>query len=341
MGATASLIPAIIPLASERANIDIAEFLVAVPALFAGLLVGVLASSLIGLLGVERTLVIGTLLQAVGLAVIATVPMPSLFVGAAFVAGVGFGLAEASGSVLARLVAGEGTARLLSLLTGTVAVAAAGFPLLVVFGSSSGWPVIPILVAIAIQVGASYGSASPRLRPGMADRSPSRAEESRATKHSATRRRLGLAAVALFLYVGVETVLAGWSAVIPLQLLAIRPEEAALGTSIFWILMATGRYASWAALRTTATPKSFLVGCVAGAGVMLTLATVSGVETPILTILALCGTVLCLGPIYSLIIGIALSGIDIDMAKRTTGMLIAFGAAGGSLVPAIVVLALN
>lgn len=44
---------------------------------------------------------------------------------------------------------------LLSLLTGTVAVFAAGFPLLIVFGSGGGWPVVPIATVIALHAGAS------------------------------------------------------------------------------------------------------------------------------------------------------------------------------------------
>lgn len=90
---------------AERHPGDTGSYLQAVPATFGGLLLGVLLSASVMLvLSARRTVLLGSVLQA---------------------------LAVAAGSVLARQLAGRNVAGLLAVLTGAVAVMAAGCPLIV------------------------------------------------------------------------------------------------------------------------------------------------------------------------------------------------------------------
>jgi hypothetical protein len=111
---------------------------------------GVLLSSLLlRAITPSATLATGSLLQAAAIIAIAVAPDGDAFAIAAVAAGIGFGLCEASGSVLARVVAGEGTTGLLSALTGTVALVAALGPLLIVAGLY-GENAAPLLTAVAL-----------------------------------------------------------------------------------------------------------------------------------------------------------------------------------------------
>lgn len=335
LGGTAATIPAVIPQLAQRAGLPLEDFLGVVPALFSGLLVGVLLSVVLIRAGsTERMLVAGSLLQGVGLATVAIGPPLEVIIAAAAIAGVGFGFNEASGSVLARSVAGTGTAGMLSALTGTVATAAALCPLLVAFGPAAiSAQLLLVTVAIGHGAAAIVALAARRAAPLEVEPAPA------AAPLRVVLSGLLLIALALFLYVGVETIFSGWSAVIPSTLLGVDPQTAALGTSVFWLLMAAGRYLTWFLLRAGARPVPHLAVNCAVAAVLLGVATATAESSPVLSSLAICATILSFAPCYSLILGIALTGLEVTRAARVTGALVACGAAGGSVVPALILLA--
>ncbi|WP_307033948.1 sugar MFS transporter [Arthrobacter sp. B3I4] len=142
-------------------------------------------------------------------------------------------------------------------------------------------------------------------------------------------------AAALFVYVGIETVFSGWSAVIATDVLALDPHTAAAGTSVFWVLMAAGRYAAWCILKSSVTPSALLtvactlaVACFAAAGLVRQV-------NPGLAMVFSGVAILSLGPTYSLVLGIGLSRVKIYDAKKAVGLLVAIGAAGGAGIPAV------
>ncbi|MFK4853446.1 hypothetical protein ACI3KT_17565, partial [Microbacterium sp. ZW T6_19] len=143
LGVTASFVPAVLPAAERSIGADLSP---AVPALFAGLLVGVLLSGPLMLRRPARTtLIVGSALQAAALVAGACADATLLFIVAAATAGMGFGLVEAAGSVAAKgAVVGSATG-VLSALTGTVAVSAAVTPLAVAAGAGA----MPALSALA------------------------------------------------------------------------------------------------------------------------------------------------------------------------------------------------
>ena len=325
LGVTAAFVPAILPSAERAMTADLSA---AVPALFAGLLVGVLASGPLLTRQPPRTaLMLGSALQAAAVVVVALSETPAVFIVAAAITGVGFGLVEASGSVAAKSLATGSATGLLSALLGTVAVCAAVTPLLVAVGSPArallGILAIVPLLTVAILAGAAAPSARAEV-PAQRD----------------VRGLLVLLpfAVALPLYVGVETVLSGWSAVIPERILAVDPGLAALGTSAFWTLMAIGRFGAAGLRRLSVSPIVILVGATSVAALLMAAAGMLVDSAPVGALVALAAVVVLLAPSYGLILGLALDRLDPARSAAVTGALVACGAVGGTFVPTLILL---
>ena len=256
LGGTAAGIPAVLPTAATRFPADSDGYLQVVPAIFTGLLLGVLLSAAITRASSTRAVVaLGSLLQAGALVVLLTMPPVLGFVLAAGAAGLGFGLVEAAGSALARESAAAAVTRLLAVLTGTVALVAAICPLIVAFLPVPGAPSVALALVAGIHLStvASLGitARGSRRSPGAARAdergpmpspapAPDRTRDADPVRRKFPARDLGTVAAALALYVGVESVFSGWSAVIAADQLAADTQRAAVGTSAFWILMAAG-----------------------------------------------------------------------------------------------------
>lgn len=325
LGVTAAFVPAILPAAERGMATDLSA---AVPALFAGLLVGVLVSGPLLMRRPPRTaLMIGSALQAAAIVTVALAGTPAVFIAAAVVAGLGFGLVESSGSVAAKSVAVGSATGLLSALLGTVAVCAAVTPLLVAAGSGMR-PALGVLAAVPLLTVAMLAGSAPPV---------TRAE---APAHRDMRGLLVLLpfAVALPLYVGVETVLSGWSAVIPERILAVDPGLAALGTSAFWALMAIGRFGAAGLRRLSVSPIVILVSATSAAAALMAVAGMLVGSAPGSALAALAAVVVLLAPSYGLILGLALDRLDPARSAAVTGALVACGAVGGTFVPTLILL---
>lgn len=323
LGVTASFIPAILPAAGRALGSDLS---VAIPVLFAGLLAGVLTSGpLLARWSVRSVLLIGSALQVAAIIATAVAGNLAVFVTAAAVAGIGFGLVEASGSVAAKAASAGSSTGLLSALTGTLAVCAAATPLLVA-GASSVLPALALLALIPL------GTIAVLARTAAAP-APARAPVSAAAR---TLVPLLPFAIALPVYVGVETVLSGWSAVIPARALPIDPGMAALGTSMFWTLMAVGRFSAAALHRARVTPLTILAVGSISATVLLGTAGLLRSSAPAWALAAIAISVVALAPSYGLILGLALDRLEGAQSRAVTGALVACGAVGGTLVPSAI-----
>lgn len=324
LGVTAAFIPAILPSAERGLATTLGA---AVPALFAGLLVGVLLS---GPLLVHRSwraaLLLGSALQSAAIITVTWAWSPEVFISAAAIAGLGFGLVEAGGSVGAKSATTGSATGLLSAMMGTVAVCAALTPLLIV-GTGGARPVLSVLAAVPLIALAALSERSSPLRP---------AAEGPVRRDVHVLITLLPFAIALPLYVGVETVLSGWSSVIPERALSLDPAVAALGTSAFWALMALGRFGAAALRRVSVPPLTILtVGTFTAAGLMV----VAGMlveNAPVVALLALAASIVLLAPSYGLIVGLALDRLDPARSAAATGPLVACGAFGGAFVPTLV-----
>ena len=343
MGITAAAVPATLPAFAQAQGAPLQPYLAAVPALFFGLLVGVLLNSaLAGRVSTHALTAVGAAAQALGFGALALAPSADFFIGAAGVVGLGFGIVEAGGSVLARELAGEHTARLLSALTGTVAVAAAVVPLAIGLTALGAHP-RAVYVAVAVLHAALavwWTLDAARRREPRGGRISASAERPIAARLLDRRTAVALApiAVALLLYVGVETVYAGWSAAIPVQVLAVNAEQAAIGTAVFWALLATGRYFAAYVLGRGVSNRVYLMISATTAAAALAVSAATIATSPAVSIAALAVAVAALGPCYSLILGIGLARVPVAGARRATGVLVACGALGGSLIPGIALL---
>jgi hypothetical protein len=326
MGATAALVPAVLPLfVSSFGHRE--QLLQAAPTLFAGLLLGVLLSPLLSRpRGVATTVRLGAAVQAAALVLLACAVQPWTVFAAAALGGIGFGLVEASGTAFARQVAVERTARMLASLTATVAIVAAVAPLLVLVTGATGFRFVLVAAAVA------QLAAAVLVRGG----SPSSASVTAVSSH-----RLGapvvLIAVALFCYVGVESSLSGLSAATVQSTLQTSAAVAAVGTSAFWLLMTAGRLAGAAVLARGARPWLLAVVALAVVSVLFLVATITAPRSPVLGVALLGVAVLFCGPCYALLIGSASDWISSANATAPLAALIAVGAIGGTVLPAVVI----
>ncbi|QNE35819.1 MFS transporter [Leifsonia shinshuensis] len=296
--------------------------------LFFGLLAGVLVAAVPGIRA-TALLPVGLALQGAGLGVIAFADSTPMFFVAAATAGVGFGFVEAGATTLARVHSSTSTPARLAWLNGTSAVAAACAPLLMAVVQLDALTVTTLTIVAVPVVGLAVAL---RFRSGWPSAPSPRAGRPRAA--GGGRRRLLMLAAALFLFVGAETILSGWSSVLPQTLLDLSPAYAAVGTSVFWILMAGGRFLGAIVVRAgvQATSCFVVAGVVASA---LTVAAAFITDSSVSAVL-LCVVVPLVAPGYALLLGSALTGVPGSAAGRTAGWLIATGSAGGAAISLVV-----
>ncbi|MDN4599216.1 MFS transporter [Leifsonia virtsii] len=327
LGAVSAAIPASLPGTAARLEVPAADLLPSVSLLFLGLFAGVLVVAVARRGSAGTVLPFGSGLEAAGLVVAAFAPSVPVFHGAALLTGIGFGLVEASATALTRARSASGTPARLSALNGASAVAAAVAPLLLVAGQGALWA--PILVIAAVPAAAAVSGAVARGSwHGSVPEGTSRAGS--AVSGSRVRGGVALLPVALFLFVGAETILAGWSSTLPGRLLGIPPAAAAAGTAVFWTLMAVGRFACTALLARGVRPGVYLpVAALAAAALALVAAVVGQGVGAVLLVAAV---VVCVAPGYALLLGSALALTPPEGAARISGALVAIGAAGGSAI---------
>ncbi|WP_413318991.1 hypothetical protein AA0Z99_02060 [Agrococcus sp. 1P02AA] len=334
LGASAAAIPATLPAVIARAPEAASTAAGAVPALFLGVLVGVVLS-ICTRRPATQVVIAGGALQACAFVALWLLQAPEALVVLAAVVGIGFGLVEASATALVRDLDRAATARRLTALTGTVALVAAALPLSVSFVSAelvAGTTYGAAAVLAAAAALATAIAASGRVR----QRSPVAAPDGRSVPAPVRQwLPLGAAALALALAVGVESMLAGSSAVIPYLVLGAAPAQAAIGTSAFWLLLASGRFAASTAMRLGASASSCLAVAICGSAAALATAAASVTAAPVVGAAAVALAVIGIGPVYSLVIGLTIEGAR---ARWVIGALIAAGSAGGATIPLLLLL---
>ncbi|MHB1234933.1 MAG: MFS transporter [Microbacteriaceae bacterium] len=323
LGAVGATIPASIPATASRLRVAADQLLPAVSLLFLGLLVGVLLAALSRTIA-SALLPAGLALETVGLALVAASGTATTFLVAAATAGVGFGIVEASATALSRTLAAEGTPKRLAALNGASAVAAAVAPALITVTPSRSLAITILVIALvpACGVAVAIGSSSLRLPRS---RQPPAAWPAPRKEH---RRELILVGTAIFLFVGAESVLSGWSSVLPQALLQMPPAYAAIGTAAFWVLMASGRFGCTMILgRGVSVRRYFIASGALAAGAVA----VAGVMERTTSAVLLCAVVLLIAPGYALLLGHALASVPAALAGRRASVMIIVGSAGGAI----------
>jgi hypothetical protein len=314
------VIPASIPVLAELMGTSSATLLPVVPALFVGLFAGVaLTPAASSRLPLTAVVAAGAVTQAVALALLAAATTPTAAIVAAGTAGLGFGLVESCGAALARLRSTSHTGLTLTQLTAVTAAIATLTPLAVVAGGTTTARLVLIGAALPHLLAASALSAN-RWGPG---------NSTGATPPTAGRGSARWTAVSLFCYVGSETIVAGWSAVLPQVGLDLTAADAAVGTSLFWLLLTLGRLTGAAVLARGADPQTVLLTCQLSCVGLLISSTVTA-DRPSVALTLLGAAVSVMGPCYALLLGIGLQTVDASGAARLSAVLVAVGALGGA-----------
>ncbi|WP_433674664.1 MFS transporter [Microbacterium gorillae] len=325
LGITTATFPALIP---SRAATDGELVLLAAPMLFFGLLIGVLVTTAIGArLRPTAMAAIGSTVQAAALIAVPIAPGAVGFVIAAAIGGLGFGISEAAGNLVARAAAETvGTAGLLARLTGVVAIVAATVPLLFAAALAEPWRLSLIgILAVAHLLTAMllWRSVLPDARPAIA-----------ATRLG-HRGTLLIVAITLAFFVGVESVFAGWSAVFGERLADLSPTAASIATTAYWGVVAAGRFGFAALVHRGHPPRrTFIIGMIA-ATVLLGVAASVRDAAPLVALVCIAIVVATLATGYAALVGIGLDTASDAQAPRVVGILVACGATGGTVIPAL------
>lgn len=324
LGAVSAAIPASLPGTAARLGIAAGDLLPGVSLLFLGLFAGVVVVAIPRRGNAGTMLWVGCALETVGLLAVACAPTVAAFFAAALLTGIGFGLVEATATALTRARSLHGTPARLSRLNGASAIAAAVVPLLLLtVPPALVWA--PLAAVSLVPAGAAVlGTAARTAWP--ADSALARASRPR----SAPARRMWPFAVALFLFVGAETILSGWSSTLPTALLDLPVGAAVAGTTVFWVLMAGGRFACTAILARGVRPRDYLGASFALAVALALLGARIGEGVGAALLVA--AVVVCVAPGYALLLGSALLVAPPETAARTASALVAVGAAGGSAI---------
>lgn len=320
MGASAALVPAMLPLAASRLGILDFSLLSAVPLMFGGLFTGVLLAPILSLwLRLQLMIQFATVALSAGLFGLFFASSAQLFLIASAVLGLGFGVLEVS-ITAAFKAAGNAGAKQLTKLNLLFAASAMTAPVLLYAESSLLGSNLVLALVAAVALVLILGLGTIQASPGRA-------------RLGSSVRLWPLLLAAIF-YVGAESILAGWSSTFVAELIMLDPAQAALGASGFWALIALGRW-----LSLLVTPRfisarfapSFwsLLGAIA-----LFTATLLPLTSWTLGLFAL--ATVAAGPIYALLISLVLERTAADAASVTTALVILLGAAGGFLLPAAV-----
>ena len=323
MGSTASAIPALIPHFASTFSIDNFYLLNAVPLLFAGLFLGILINPLLSTrFGFQQLARFAGILIGIGLFSIAFATDAQLFFLGSFLSGIGFGLAEVSITSQVKKEISD-TTKMMTKLNAVFAISAMTTPLLVIAELQlfSSYTLLTIIGFSTLTVGFFVRGISKTTAP--------------INKLKVGPEGILFLAVA-GLYVGAESVMAGWASTVLNQATAIETEFTPVASSVFWALIALGRiFSIWL------TPKhlsenSALVFWPSAAGLSLIIGSVSFQSNPSAALIAFAISVFAAGPVYGQIIGAALKTAELENANTFTTIIIIAGAAGGFLIPALI-----
>lgn len=323
MGSTASAIPALIPHFASRFFIDNFYLLNAVPLLFAGLFLGILVNPLLSTrFGFQQLVRFAGILIAIGLFGIAIATDAQLFFLGSFLSGTGFGLAEVSITSQVKKEIND-TTKLMTKLNAVFAISAMTTPLLVIaeLQFNSSYLMLTIIGFSTLTVGFFVRGTSN-------------------TTSAIKKLKIGPNGVLFLaiagLYVGAESVMAGWASTVLGQATVIDTELTPIASSVFWALIALGRIFSIWFTPNHLSENNALVFWPLVAGLSLIFGAVSFQSNPTAALIAFAISVFAAGPVYGQIIGAALKTAELENANAFTTIIIIAGAAGGFLIPALI-----
>ena len=226
--------------------------------------------------GPKPTILLGLVLDVVGLSFFATTPDPLGNALLSALIGLGQGAVEVGVNWATLRIDTHHTGRPMNLMHGAFAVGAILGPLAVGLLMQSGlaWTVVYRGMAVIFALLAVL-TAFTRLPPAEA----SSAEDDEARERLSTNPAYWLSFVALFLYVGVELGVSNWVAEYFVAVFAYAPDASAMLVSLFWLGLLAGRFGV-PLLYKGSRHDAVLVGLSALATAAIILLTLLGHATP-------------------------------------------------------------
>jgi len=326
MGAASASLPATIPLRANQLGVSTDQLMPAVPGLFFGLFLGIAITPFISKsLTTTNHVRISIALQTLGVLGIGVLDSQQLFIASSLIIGLGFGQLE----VLITSIARVESAQVGNLLTrlGIYLAACAFITPIAIIGFSLiedsryvniSIAVISIYVSIAFKTEQIYPQSKNFLVLKLAN------------------KKVYLLLLTTTFYVGAETILAGWSAVLFSENISKNLVSAPLGTSIFWAGMTLGRVVgTFASSKNFSTKTSAIVW---SSGFFLPLALLSQLNengSRIVFLVFLVIAIFFAGPCYGFIIGLAVILYKEELAIKSATLFVLVGALGGVVIPAI------
>jgi len=326
MGAATASLPATIPMRANQLGISREQLMPAVPSLFFGLFLGIGLTPFI-----SKTLTttihvrISIALQTLGILGIGVLNSQQLFIASSLIIGLGFGQLE----VLITSIARVESAQVGNLLTrlGIYLASSAFLTPIVIIGLDliKASHYINIVIAV-VSVYVCGVFKTEQIYP----------QSKNFLVLKLAHRRVYLLLLATSFYVGAETILAGWSAVLFSENISKNLISAPLGTSIFWAGMTLGRVVG-----TFASSKNFSTKAGAifwSSGLSLSLALLSqmnNASSRSVFLLLMVIAIFFAGPCYGFILGLAVSLYEEALAIKSATLFVLVGALGGVLIPTL------
>ncbi len=238
-----------------------------------------------------------------------------------FCCGIGLGLTIPATNLLIANLSSQSRAISLNLLNCVWGVGAILCPALILIGQKLG-SVEGIVFAVGLGAGILLLSlAAIRSWPDIVRRDQSPPGRAASLKH------LMLFALLFFLYVGIETCIAGWIATYAQRRLSALHAFTLSPVTYFWAALVAGRAGSAYMLRRIHETALYPASLALGSGAFLL---VLGGHSPAVIIVGIIVAGLALAPIFPLLVSFAAEPLH---SRRNGGWVFACGAFGGSVLP--------
>jgi fucose permease len=298
-------------------------------AMFAGSVTAQFASGpLFDRFGARPVLLTGMLLLIAGMLGVSVAGSLAALFACAVVAGLGFGALDVGFNVMVATTYPERSVWALNLLNLFFGVGAVLSPIIASLTLRNANTAIPALWAGPILFMIAFPLLAYLLPRGHGAAAPHEAGEAQRSVYASAL--VWLLAFLLFLYVGAESGMNGWTAIYLTETSTLPLALAALGTSAFWVALtlgrllgavAGGRVAAWALLLTC------LVGAAVG-GVLLVL----GQSALALSVTGILLIGVSYGPIFPTVIAIITADFP-KAAGKAAALAMIFGGLGGMAIP--------
>jgi FHS family glucose/mannose:H+ symporter-like MFS transporter len=332
MGAASASLPATIPMRAHQLGIELGRLMPGIPALFLGLFLGIAMTPIISRsMTTTNHVRFGIALQSIGVLGIGFLNSQQLFILSSLVIGLGFGQLEVLITSIAR-VESENVGNLLTRLGIYLAASAFLTPIAIIASDLLGASIVINILIALISLYLFFAFRTEHIHP----------HGKSFLVIKIANKKVYLLILATTFYVGAETILAGWSAVLFSENISQNLTSAPLGTSIFWVGMTLGRVVGTIASSKKLSARSAsIIWSLSLSFALIVLSQISETAPRATFLLILVIAIFFAGPCYGFIIGQAVSQYEESLAVKSSTLFVLIGSLGGVLIPTLSQIALG